>query len=138
GFVLCKREFATAVDKGCPAVLGGPLPQVLAAKAVAFREALAPEFSAYAHRVATNAQTLALELQRCGVEVLTGGTDNHIVLADVATSFGLTGMQAESALRSCGLSMNRNALPFDELGPCYTSGLRLGSSAITSLDFSEG
>ena len=137
GFVLCKREFATAVDKGCPAVLGGPLPQVLAAKAVAFREALAPEFRAYAHRVATNAQTLALELQRCGVEVLTGGTDNHIVLADVATSFGLTGMQAESALRSCGLTMNRNALPFDELGPWYTSGLRLGSSAITSLDFSE-
>ena len=135
GIVLCKEEFAQAVDKGCPTVLGGPLPQAIAAKAVAFREALQPEFREYAARIVDNAQTLAEELQRRDIQVLTGGTDNHIVLADVASTFGLTGMQAETVLRSCGLTLNRNALPFDEMGPWYTSGLRLGSSAITTLDF---
>lgn len=137
GIVLCKQEFAQAVDKGCPTVLGGPLPQVIAAKAVSFREALRPEFRAYAARIVENAQTLAEELQRRGMHVLTGGTDNHLVLVDVASSFGLTGMQAETVLRSCGLTLNRNALPFDEIGPWYTSGLRLGTSAITTLDFSS-
>jgi glycine hydroxymethyltransferase len=135
GIVLCKREFAQAVDKGCPTVLGGPLPQVIAAKAVSFREALQPEFREYAACIVQNAQTLAQELQRRDIQVLTGGTDNHLVLVDVASSFGLTGMQAETALRSCGLTLNRNALPFDDIGPWYTSGLRLGSSAITTLDF---
>ena len=135
GFVLCKSEFAQAVNKGCPTVLGGPLPQVIAAKAVSFREALQPEFRKYAARVVENAQTLAEELQRRGMEVVSGGTDNHLVMVDVASSYGLTGMQAETVLRSCGLTLNRNALPFDEIGPWYTSGLRLGSSAITTLDF---
>jgi glycine hydroxymethyltransferase len=135
GLVLCKGEFAEAVDKGCPTVLGGPLPQGIAAKAVAFREALRPEFRDYAQRIVKNAQTLAEELQRRDIQVLTGGTDNHIVLVDVASSFGLTGMQGETVLRSCSLTMNRNALPFDEIGPWYTSGLRLGTSAITTLGF---
>jgi glycine hydroxymethyltransferase len=135
GLVLCKGEFAEAVDKGCPTVLGGPLPQVMAAKAVAFREALQPDFREYAAKIVENSQTLAEELQRRGIEVLTGGTENHIVLADVAASFGLTGLQAEGALRSCGLTMNRNALPFDEIGPWYTSGLRMGTSAVTTLGF---
>jgi len=135
GIVLCKEEFAQAVDKGCPTVLGGPLPHVIAAKAVAFREALQPEFRQYAAKIVENARTLAEELQRRDISVLTGGTDNHIVLVDVASSFGLTGMQAETVLRSCGLTLNRNALPFDEIGPWYTSGLRLGSAAITTLDF---
>jgi glycine hydroxymethyltransferase len=137
GIVLCKEKFAAAVNKGCPTVLGGPLPQVLAAKAVAFREAVQPEFRDYAHSVVDNAQTLATELERRGIEILTGGTENHIVLADVGASFGLSGMQAESALRSCGLTMNRNALPFDELGPWYTSGLRMGSAAITTLGYTQ-
>jgi glycine hydroxymethyltransferase len=137
GIVLCKEEFAPAVDKGCPTVLGGPLPQGIAAKAVAFREALQPEFREYSARVVDNARALAEELQRREIQVLTGGTDNHIVLADVASSFGLTGRQAETALRSCGLTLNRNALPFDEMGPWYTSGLRLGSAAITTLDFAR-
>jgi len=137
GIVLCREEFAQAVDKGCPTVLGGPLPQAIAAKAVSFREALQPEFRQYADRIVKNARLLAEELQRRGVQVLTGGTDNHIVLADVASSFGLTGMQAETVLRSCGLTLNRNALPFDEMGPWYTSGLRLGSAAITTLDFTD-
>lgn len=137
GIVLCKNEFANAVDKGCPTVLGGPLPQVLAAKAVSLREATQPEFRRYAHRIVENAQTMAEELERRSIPVLTRGTDNHIVVADVAKSFGLTGMQAETVLRSCGLTMNRNAVPFDVMGPWYTSGLRLGSSAITTLDFTH-
>ena len=135
GIVLCKGEFADAVDKGCPTVLGGPLPQVLAAKAVSFREAIQPEFRDYAQGIVENAVTLATELDRRGARILTGGTENHIVLADVSASFGLTGMQAESVLRRCGLTMNRNALPYDELGPWYTSGLRLGTAAITTLGY---
>jgi glycine hydroxymethyltransferase len=135
GIVLCEGEFAEAVDKGCPTVLGGPLPQVIAAKAVAFREALQPDFRDYARRIVENSSTLAEELRRRDVQVLTGGTDNHIVLVDVAASFGLSGMQGEQALRECGMTMNRNALPFDEMGPWYTSGLRLGTAAITTLGF---
>jgi glycine hydroxymethyltransferase len=133
GLVLCKKEFAEAVDKGCPAILGGPLPHVLAAKAVAFREASQPEFRQYAQRIVENSQALAEACQREAISVLTGGTDNHIVLIDVLESFGLAGRQAESALRECGITVNRNALPFDANGPWYTSGLRLGTPAVTTL-----
>ncbi|HVB41784.1 MAG TPA: glycine hydroxymethyltransferase [Streptosporangiaceae bacterium] len=133
GIVLSTEEFAPAIDKGCPMVLGGPLPHVMAAKAVALREALRPDFQRYAHAVVENARTLAQELVKHGVRVVTGGTDNHIVLVDVAASYGLTGRQAESALRSCGMTLNRNSLPFDVNGPWYTSGLRIGSPAITTL-----
>jgi glycine hydroxymethyltransferase len=132
GFVLCQPEFADAVDKGCPAVLGGPLPHAMAAKAVAFTEALRPSFRDYAAQIVENARTLADELQRRGANVLTGGTDNHIVLMNVAVE-GLTGRQAEAALRSVGLTLNRNSLPFDPQGAWYTSGLRLGTPAITTL-----
>lgn len=96
GMVLCQPEFADAVDKGCPMVLGGPLPQAMAAKAIAFREALDDSFQGYAQRIVDNARVLAEQLQRRGCEVLTGGTDNHIVLADVTGSYGLTGRQAEA------------------------------------------
>jgi glycine hydroxymethyltransferase len=133
GMVLCQPEFVDAVDKGCPTVLGGPLPHAMAAKAVALQEALDGSFGDYAHRIVANARVLAEQLQRRGCEVLTGGTDNHIVLADVAASYGLTGRQAESALRSVGLTLNRNSLPFDPNGPWYTSGLRLGTPAVTTL-----
>jgi glycine hydroxymethyltransferase len=133
GFVLCIDEFAESVDKGCPAVLGGPLPHVMAAKAVAFDEASQPEFAGYAAKIVDNAQVLAAALQRSGAPVLTGGTDNHLVLVDVAEGYGLTGRQAESALRACGLTLNRNSLPFDANGPWYTSGLRLGTPAVTTL-----
>lgn len=133
GFVLCTEEFAPAVDKGCPSILGGPLPHVMAAKAVAFREATSPDFTEYAHRIVENAQALAEALQAEGLPILTGGTDNHLVLIDVATAFGLTGRQAESALRACALTVNRNALPFDANGPWYTSGLRVGTAAVTTL-----
>jgi glycine hydroxymethyltransferase len=133
GMILSTPEYAPAIDKGCPMVLGGPLPHVMAAKAVALREALDPSFRDYASRIVDNARTLADELQRRGARVLTGGTDNHIVLVDVTESYGLTGRQAESALRSCGLTLNRNSLPFDANGPWYTSGLRLGTPAVTTL-----
>lgn len=133
GIVLCKREFAEFVDKGCPAMLGGPLPHVMAAKAVAFREALAPEFETYAHKIVENASALAAACQSEGMSVLTGGTDNHLLLVDVAQSFGLTGRQAESVLRQCRFTLNRNSLPDDTNGPWYTSGLRLGTPAVTTL-----
>ncbi len=132
GMVLATSEFAPAVDKGCPLFLGGPLPHAMAAKAVALREALQPDFSAYAHRIVDNSRTLAAELSQLGVTVVTGGTDNHLLLVDVAASYGLTGRQAESALRECGLTLNRNSLPFDANGPWYTSGLRLGTPAVTT------
>jgi glycine hydroxymethyltransferase len=133
GIVLCKKEFAEWVDKGCPAVLGGPLPHVMAAKAVAFQEASTPEFRTYAERIVENSRALAEALVREGVSVLTGGTDNHLLLVDVAESFGLTGRQAESVLRECGVTLNRNSLPDDRNGPWYTSGLRFGTPATTTL-----
>jgi glycine hydroxymethyltransferase len=133
GMVLCTSDYAEVVDKGCPAVLGGPLPHAMAAKAVAFREALEPGFRDYAERIVVNSRALADALQRRGATVLTGGTDNHLLLVDVADSYGLTGRQAESALRACQLTMNRNSLPFDVNGAWYTSGLRLGTPAVTTL-----
>ena len=136
GFVLCKKEFAEFLDKGCPAFLGGPLPHVLAAKAVAFKEALTPQFRQYAADITKNAQAMANAFIKRGVDVLTGGTDNHLMLVDVQKTYGLTGRQAESALRASGVTLNRNALPFDANGPWYTSGLRIGTPAVTTLGMS--
>lgn len=133
GLVLCAAEYAGAVDRGCPLVLGGPLPHAMAGKAVALHEAAQPEFGRYAHAVVENARELAAQLIRRGGRIATGGTDNHIVLLDVADSYGLTGRQAETALRACGLTLNRNTLPFDPNGPWYTSGLRFGTAAVTTL-----
>jgi glycine hydroxymethyltransferase len=133
GVVLCKKEFAEFVDKGCPLVLGGPLSHIIAAKAVAFTEANRPEFKTYAARIVENAQTLAEALMRNGLTLATGGTDNHLMLINVARSCGLTGTQAASALRECGVTLNYNSLPFDPNGPMITSGLRVGTPAVTSL-----
>lgn len=133
GMVLCNKEFAEAVDKGCPLVLGGPLPHVIAAKAVALAEANRPEFKDYARKIVENAATLAQACMERGMKVATGGTDNHLFLIDVATTFGFTGRQAESALRECGITLNRNSLPADPNGPWYTSGLRIGTPAVTTL-----
>jgi glycine hydroxymethyltransferase len=133
GMVLCKQELAEWVDKGCPAILGGPLPHVMAAKAVALREASTPAFQTYAHKIVENSQALAEACLNESLTVLTGGTDNHLLLIDVADTFGLTGKQAESALRDCKLTLNRNSLPFDVNGPWYTSGLRVGTPATTTL-----
>ena len=133
GFVLATEEYAPYVDKGCPMVLGGPLPHVMAAKAVAFAEARQPAFASYAARIVDNARALADGLIRRGVTVATGGTDNHIVLVDAAASAGLTGRQAESALLASGVVTNRNSLPNDVHGAWYTSGIRLGTPALTTL-----
>ena len=132
GIVLCTKEFAETMDKGCPLVQGGPLPHVMAAKAVAFREARQPSFQTYAHKIVENARTLADELMKQGLSVLTGGTDNHMVLVDVSP-LGLTGKQGEHVLRQCGITLNRNAIPFDPNGAWYTSGIRVGTPALTTL-----
>jgi glycine hydroxymethyltransferase len=134
GFVLATPEYADAVDRGCPMVLGGPLPHVMAAKAVAFAEARRPAFADYARAVADNAVALAEGLARRGVRLVTGGTDNHLVLLDVGT-FGLTGRQAETALLDAGIVTNRNAIPADPNGAWYTSGIRIGTPALTSRGF---
>ena len=135
GMVLAKKEWAEFVDKGCPMVLGGPLPHVMAAKAVALAEARTPDFQSYAAAVADNAKTLAEGLLKRGVRLVTGGTDNHLVLLDVASSFGLTGRQAESALLDAGIVTNRNSIPNDPNGAWYTSGIRIGTPALTSRGF---
>jgi glycine hydroxymethyltransferase len=132
GLVLSTAEFAEALDKGCPLTMGGPLPHVIAAKAVAFREAGEPEFRDYARRIVENTQALAASCIRNGLEVLTGGTDNHLFLVNVAP-LGITGRQAESALHESCITLNRNSLPFDPNGPWYTSGLRIGTAAVTTL-----
>ncbi len=134
GMILCKKEYAPWVDKGCPAVLGGPLPHVMAAKAMAFKEALSDDFKTYAHKIVENSSALAQALIDEGIRVITDGTDNHLLLADVFSTFSLTGRQAENALRACGITLNRNVLPFDANGPWYTSGIRVGTPAVTTLN----
>lgn len=132
GLVLCREEFSEHVAKGCPLVLGGPLPHIIASKAICFTEALRPEFQTYARNVVANAHALSEACKKEGLTVVTGGTDNHIVLIDVRP-FDITGRQAESAVRECGITLNRNTIPFDPNGPWYTSGLRLGTPATTTL-----
>jgi len=134
GLVLATQEYASAVDRGCPMVLGGPLGHVMAAKAVALAEARQPAFQTYAQAVADNAKTLADGLLKRGVTLVTGGTDNHLVLLDVS-SFGLTGRQAESALLDSGIVTNRNSVPNDPNGAWYTTGVRIGTPALTTRGF---
>lgn len=136
GMVLCTKEFAEHVDKGCPLVIGGPLGHIIAAKAIALTEANQPEFKNYAQKIVANARVLAKGCIDQGMTVATGGTDNHLFLIDVR-SFGLTGRQAESAVRECGITLNRNSLPYDPNGPWYTSGLRIGTPAVTTLGMGE-
>jgi glycine hydroxymethyltransferase len=134
GLVLATSEYAPSVDRGCPMVLGGPLSHVMAAKAVALAEARQQSFRDYAQRVADNAKSLAEGFLKRGATLVTGGTDNHIVLLDV-TSFGLTGRQAESALLDAGVVTNRNSVPSDPNGAWYTSGIRFGTPALTTRGF---
>ncbi|GAA4979602.1 glycine hydroxymethyltransferase [Actinopolymorpha pittospori] len=131
GMVLCHEDLAEQVDRGCPMVLGGPLPHVMAAKAVALAEARQPEFADYAQRIVDNAQALAEGLNKRGATLVTGGTDNHLVLLDVS-GYGLTGRQAEAALLDGGIVTNRNSVPQDPNGAWYTSGIRLGTPALTT------
>jgi glycine hydroxymethyltransferase len=134
GMILCDSSLADQVDRGCPMVLGGPLPHIMAAKAVALAEARQPAFAGYAQQVADNAKALAEGLLRRGARLVTGGTDNHLVLLDVG-GYGITGRQAESALLDSGIVTNRNAIPADPNGAWYTSGIRLGTPALTTRGF---
>lgn len=137
GIVLTNdTELPEFIAKGCPMVLGGPLSHVMAAKAVAFSEARQPAFVDYAHQVRDNAAALAEGIAKRGGRIVSGGTDNHLVLVDV-TPFGVSGRQAESALESAGVIVNRNSIPFDKNGAWYTSGIRLGTPALTTVGMNE-
>jgi glycine hydroxymethyltransferase len=137
GLVLCAEELARKIDYGVfPFTQGGPFMHVIAAKAVCFGEALRPEFARYAAQIVTNAQTLARELSEAGLRLVSGGTDNHLLLVDL-TPLGITGRDAEVALEEVGISANKNAIPFDPKPPWVASGLRLGTPAITSRGFKE-
>lgn len=132
GLILCKEKYARAVDRTIfPGYQGGPLEHVVAAKAVAFGEALRPEFKTYIQQVVSNAKTLAEVLVAGGLRLVSGGTDNHLLLVDV-TPLGLTGHSAEQALEKAGVTCNKNAIPFDTKPPAVTSGIRLGTPALTS------
>lgn len=132
GLILCKEEFAKAVDKSIfPGVQGGPLMHVIAAKAVAFGEALQPEFKEYSKQVVANAQALATALTSKGFQLISGGTDNHLVLIDVRNC-NITGKEAEHRLDEVGITVNKNTIPFDPASPMVTSGIRIGTPAVTS------
>lgn len=132
GFILSKQEFARRLDAAVfPGMQGGPLMHVIAAKAVAFYEAMQPDFISYQQKVVENAKVLASELEKLGFRLVAGGTDNHLVLIDLRGT-GITGKLAEEVLDSVGISTNRNSIPFDLLPPQITSGLRLGTPAVTT------
>ena len=132
GMIMCKEEYAKAIDKSIfPGIQGGPLMHVIAAKAVAFGEALQPEFKEYAKQVIVNAQTLADALQQEGFTIVSGGTDTHVLLVDLR-GVGLTGKVAEHILDEVGITCNKNTIPFDPESPFVTSGIRLGTPALTT------
>ena len=132
GLILCERELRRRVDRGVfPGHQGGPLMHVVAGKAVALGEAATPQFAAYQHQTVENARALAETLSEAGLRLVSGGTDNHLILVDVRPK-GLTGQEAESALDRCGIIVNKNAIPYDPLPPAVTSGLRIGTPALTS------
>jgi len=138
GMILCKDpEFGKQFNKAVfPGIQGGPLMHVIAAKAVALGEALKPEFKQYAHQIRLNATALATELQAKGYRIVSGGTDNHLMLVDL-TNKGITGKVAQNVLDEVNITANRNTIPFETLSPFVTSGLRLGSPALTTRGFKE-
>ena len=137
GMILCKEEYAKSIDKSVfPGLQGGPLMHVIAAKAVSFKEALADDFKNYSKQVVTNAKRLAKELSDRKIRIVSGGTDNHLLLLDV-TTLGLNGKDAEAVLDKIGITTNKNTIPFDEQGPFVTSGVRIGTAAVTSRGFTE-
>lgn len=137
GLVLCKEEYAQAIDKALfPGIQGGPLCHIIAAKAVCFHEALQPEFKTYIHQVVKNCQVLAETLQEEGFRLVSGGTDNHLLLVDTM-SLGITGKDAETVLDEINITVNKNAIPNDPLPANTTSGIRLGTAAMTTKGFKE-
>ncbi|HHW6749754.1 TPA: serine hydroxymethyltransferase [Staphylococcus aureus] len=138
GMILCKKEYKKDIDKTIfPGIQGGPLEHVIAAKAVAFGEALENNFKTYQQQVVKNAKVLAEALINEGFRILSGGTDNHLVAVDVKGSIGLTGKEAEETLDSVGITCNKNTIPFDQEKPFVTSGIRLGTPAATTRGFDE-
>jgi len=137
GMILCKEAFAKEIDKQIfPGIQGGPLMHVIAAKAVSFLEAQQPSFKEYARQVVVNAQTLAAELEKAGLRIVSGGTDNHLMLADL-TPLNVTGKDAATALDQALITVNKNAIPFDTQKPFVTSGIRIGTPAITTRGMRE-
>ena len=137
GLVLCQQEFAAAVDKCVfPGQQGGPLVHIMAAKAVAFKEALQPEFKEYAAQVVANARVLAETLKAEGFRIISGGTDTHLMLVDVFSK-GMLGSEAEHALGEAGITVNKNAIPFDTNPPLKPSGIRIGTPALTTRGMRE-
>ena len=139
GMILCREQHAKAIDKSVfPGLQGGPLMHVIAAKAVSFKEALAPEFKSYARQVVANAQALAAGLLERGIHPVSGGTDNHLLLVDLRKSHGeLTGKDAENALEHAGMTVNKNTVPGETRSPFVTSGLRIGTPALTTRGMAE-
>ncbi|WAH39318.1 serine hydroxymethyltransferase [Alicyclobacillus dauci] len=132
GLILCKAEFAKQIDKSIfPGIQGGPLMHVIAAKAVAFGEALKPEFKVYSKRIVDNAAALAEALTAKGFQLISGGTDNHLILIDVR-NWNITGKEAERRLDEVGITVNKNTIPFDPASPMVTSGIRIGTPAVTT------
>ena len=138
GMILCKdAEFGKQFSKAVfPGIQGGPLMHVIAGKAVAFKEALSPAFKEYAQQIIKNAQTMAKTLQEKNFRIVSGGTDNHLMLVDL-TNKGITGKEAQNILDEVGITANRNTIPFEKLSPFVTSGIRLGSPALTTRGFKE-
>ena len=139
GAILCTERLAAAIDKAVfPGLQGGPLEHVIAAKAVAFREAAQPEFREYAAQIVRNAQALAAALAGEGFRIVSGGTDNHLMLVDLRTfDAELTGKQAQEALDRAGITLNKNQIPGDPRSPFVSSGLRIGTPAVTTAGMGE-
>ncbi|HET6351503.1 MAG TPA: serine hydroxymethyltransferase [Coriobacteriia bacterium] len=138
GFILCKEEHAVAIDKAVfPGLQGGPLEHIIAAKAVAFGEALRPEFKTYIDQVVINAKAMGAAMVECGLRLVSGGTDNHLMLVDLRPA-EITGKDAEHLVEEVGFTVNKNAIPNDPESPFVTSGIRIGSAAMTTRGFTEG
>lgn len=138
GMILCKQKYAAQLDKTVfPGIQGGPLMHIIAAKATCLYEAMQPSFVAYAKQVVKNTQVLAETLQAHGYRIVSGGSDNHLLLVDVKASIGMSGKQAEALLDEVSITCNKNTIPFDQEKPFVTSGIRLGSAAMTSRGFKE-
>ncbi len=136
GLILCKEKYAKAIDRTVfPGIQGGPLMHVIAAKAVCFFEALQPEFKTYQENVVKNSKIMSEELTKRGYRLVSGGSDNHLILVDLKGSIGLTGAHAEKILNSVNITLNKNAIPFDKERPAVTSGIRIGTPAMTSRGF---
>jgi len=137
GVVMCKADYAKAIDKAVfPGIQGGPLVHVIAAKAVAFKEALSEDFKEYQQRVVKNAKTLAEALKKRGFKLVSDGTDNHLMLVDL-TNLNITGKEAEEALDRAGITVNKNTIPFDTKPPTVTSGIRIGTPSVTTRGMGE-